>query len=475
MAESKDKLFGLIPLDWRYELTKFRPVRALLKSRWFPLLLLLFNLAAFMIVLMSAFVGGYSAGSYNFGIMMVWILWWVMLMFFLVPGFSRAWCMMCPFPMFSDWAQRGKLFDVKKRDTSPTLNLKWPKPLKNMWVMNIGFLVTTFFSGYMTVRPFSTFILLSGIIILAFITGLIFEKRSFCRYVCPISGFQGLYGQFAMAEVRRKDPEICRGHQPKTCVVGSDKGVGCPWMLAPFAFQKNTYCGMCLECFKTCPHDNMAFNLRPPGVDLLVDSKVEARSLDEAWKAFIMLGIAIVFYTAFQGPFGFMKDMIGGKTLSGYLGYISFHAVFNLLVIPAIFWLFCLASKILSGTDVPLKKIFINFAYTLIPLGLGVWITFSLGIILPNGSYILHILSDPFAWGWNLLGTAGLPWTPVFTNIMGYLQGATMVVYFLFSVAYGTRIARQTFPSETAARRGWLPILAYITLMTCGFLWLFIG
>jgi len=232
---------------------------------------------------------------------------------------------------------------------------------------------------------------------------------------------------------------------------------------------------MCLECFKTCPYDNMAFNLRPPGVDLLVDSKREPRGLDEAWKAFIMLGIAIVFYVGFQGPWGVLKDMIRGTTLNGFLIYISVHTFFCMFFIPAVFYVVALISKLCSGSNVSIRKIFINFAYTLVPLGLGVWVAFSFGIILPNGSYILHVLSDPFALGWNLIGTANFPWTPVFTEYVGYLQGVSMIIFYLFSIAYGFRIARQTFPNLKEAKRGWIPVLVFLTALTILFVWLYMG
>jgi ferredoxin len=469
---AKDKLFALIDLDWRFELTKFKFIRSILKSRWVPLGILIFNLFIFVIILLAGLLGGYAPGNYNFGIMIVWILWWVLLMLVLVPIFSRAWCMVCPFPMFGDWAQRGKLFGVSTAKLRG-LNIKWPRKLKNMWVMNILFLVTTFFSGFLTVRPLATFILLSVVILLAFILGLIFERRSFCLYVCPVSGFQGLYSQFAMAEIRRKDPEICKAHKIKTCYVGNESGYGCPWFLAPFSFKKNTYCGMCMECFKSCPYDNMAFNLRPPGTDLLIE---EGRGLDEAWKSFIMLGIAMVFFLSMQGPWGVLKDMVRASSPKGYLIFIAFHSIFSLLVIPGIFFIFALLSKIFSkNKEIPIRKIFLNFSYTLIPIGLGVWIAFSLGIILPNGSYILHILSDPFAWGWNLLGTANFPWTPIFTYALGYLQAMTLIIFYLFSLAYGFRISRQTYPELSQAKRGWMPMLCLLTLVTLVFLWLYIG
>ncbi len=63
METENDKLFGLIDTNARFELTKFKPVRALLKSRWFPLLLLIMNLFIFVIILFSALLGGFSAGN----------------------------------------------------------------------------------------------------------------------------------------------------------------------------------------------------------------------------------------------------------------------------------------------------------------------------------------------------------------------------------------------------------------------------
>jgi ferredoxin len=472
---NKDKLFGLIDLNWRFELTKSKPLRALFKSRWFPLLPIIINLFIFVIILLAGFLGGYSAGNYNFGIMIVWILWWVLLMFILVPGFSRAWCMVCPFPIFSDWFQRKRLFGVRAGKLEG-LGLKWPKSLRNMWVMNIGFLVTTFFSGFFTVRPFATFVLLAGIILLAFLIGLIFEKRSFCLYVCPVSGFQGLYAQFAMTEIRRIDPELCKQHKIKTCFTGDEKGYGCPWLLTPFDFKKNTYCGMCLECFKSCPYDNMGLFCRPPGADLLVETPREPKGLDEAYKSFIMLGIAMVFFMSMQGPWGVLKDMVRAADLTGWLKFISLHTIFNLLIIPGIFFIFSYLSKLFSGNkEISLKRIFINYAYTLVPMGLGVWIAFSLGIILPNGSYLLHILSDPFAWGWNLFKTANFPWTPIFTGILGYSQGIVLIIFYLFSLAYGSRISKLVYAEENQARKGFIPILVFLTLITILFLWLYLG
>lgn len=469
---SKDqKLFGLIPLSWRFDLASIPGVRWLLKQRWFPMALIMINMALFMVILMSGVIGGFSSGNYSFGIMIVWILWWVMLMMVLVPIFSRTWCMMCPLPSFGEWLQRMRIFGVNNKLGG--FNVKWPKRLSNMWLMNFLFLGTTFFSGFFTVKPLATFFLLGGIIVAGIVLSLIFEKRSFCLYVCPVSGFQGLYANMAMTEIRVKDPNICAKHKIKTCVTGNKKGYGCPWLLEPHSFKRNTYCGMCLECFKTCPFDNMAFNVRPPGTDLLVNEK---RGLDEAWKNFIMLAIAVMFYVAMMGPWGQLKDWVRGSTLNGWLKFVSIHATFALVVIPSIFFVFAWLSKQASGIkEVSMRVVFVNLSYCLIPMGLAAWIAFSFGFLLPNGSYILHILSDPFARGWDLIGTANFPWTPFATSWLVPLQFITLLGGYIFAADFGYKLCGQTYTDAQAAKRGFVPLLVLLTIIAISFGWLYGG
>ena len=469
--QEEGKFLGLIPLKWRYDLTSLPLVRRLFKSRWFPLIAILINLAIFSVILHSGIAGGHSSGNFSFGIMIVWILWYVLLMTVLVPVLSRTWCMVCPLPSFGEWLQRLRILGVN--DKSWGLNLKWPRWLSNMWLINILFLGTTFFSGFFTVKPLATFFLLGGIIVVGVVLSLIFQKRSFCLYVCPVSGFQGLYSNMAMTEIRVKNPAVCAKHRTKTCAVGNKKGYGCPWLLEPYDLKRNTYCGMCLECFKTCPFDNMAMNLRPPGTDILVQHK---RGFDEAWKSFIMLGIAIMFYVAMMGRWGNLKEWVRGSTLTGWLAFVALHAGVCLLAIPLAYFVFALLSKLCSGAkDVSMRAVFVNLSYSLVPMGLAAWVAFSMGFLLPNGSYIVHVLSDPFGWGWNLFGTAGIPWTPVLTSWLVPMQYAALFVGYLVSAYYGYRLSRQTYLSPDAALRGLIPLLAFLTILLVFFGWLYGG
>jgi len=478
--EASDKLFGLVPLSWRYELTKHRSIRALFKSRWFPTILVIINLVIFGVILISALIGGVSPGNLNFGVMITWVLWWVLLMTLFVPIAGRFWCMMCPFPLIGDWIQRGKLIGVG-RQKSWGLNKKWPKKFRNLWPLTIVFFVTTMFFGFFTVLPIATFALLVVVVGTAIAIALIFEKRTFCLYICPVSGFQGLYSNFAAVEVRAKDHDICKAHRPKTCYVGNENGYGCPWMEHPYDMNRNTYCGLCFECFKTCPYDNMAFNLRPFRTDLLAERKrtddvYNRRSTDEAFKGLTMIGILAVFFLVMQGPYGFLRDMVRIETLTGYWQFLLGYTAISFLVVPGLFLGTSWLSKLVSGDrEVPLKKVFVEFSYCLIPLGIARWAAFSVALLFVNGSYIPTVISDPLSLGWNLFGTSGWGWHPFWTGAIPYLQTLLLLVGLAFSLEYGFRFAERIFATRQEAKRGWVPMFLFLVALSVSFLWLFEG
>lgn len=944
--KNRDRILGLFPVTWRLELTRYPIVRKMLKNRWPRFLAIIFNTFFFTVILVSLYVGGLSAGNYNFGIMFVWIVWFVLLIMVWVPFFSRVFCGVCPLPFFGLWLERRSLIKVKKKTFG--LNKKFPKALRNMWLVNFLFLGVTFFNGSLTTIPIASFIMFAAIILGATIIVFVYEKRTWCRYVCPVGGFQGLYSNAATIEIRPKDVEVCNRikpgkdypfdngiaacrlscpagvdassyvalinagqyeraievireampfpgvcgricpapceqecsrervdkpigiralkrfvadyvgygkekikdfipfykekiavigsgpvgltaayylaksgyavtvyealpvvggmfkvglpdfHLPKdivdkeiehiknsgvkfvpdttvgkdisfdtlrqdykavfiavgasksrvlklegedlegvhtaidllrklhlgekveigkkvvvigggktaidvarvslrlgaedvtclelqsedemppveerakeegvkiqyltspikivgsegkansvlctkmrkggiddstgkpryvnikgtenlisadtiitavgqysdisflpeelnisergtiivepgtmstnlpgvfaggdvvtgpdvfvngvmqgrkaavsierflkgeklepvllypidkqvddlpvdsvehrnrvepfylplenriknfnevesvftekmareeagrclgcgscgNCYRGNEDGYGCPWLEMPFRLRRNTYCGMCLECFKTCPEDNMAVNLRPPAVDILVDDK---RGADEAWKGFIMLGAAVVFYVFMMGPWGLLKDWQRGKTFFDLLKYWAASAAFALLIVPAIYGLFvCITKWVNNIKEVPYKKLFLNYSYSLIPVGLLTWIAFCFGFLLPSGSFVIGVISDPFAWGWNLFGTAGFPWTPFLTYWMPYLQIISLLFGMVFSIDIGIKISGQMFTNKKQAVINFLPIACFIVLWTITMFWLFL-
>jgi len=477
---------------WRFDLFRIPFIKWLVRKRWFQFAVITPNLAVFFILMLSGFYG-IPVGNKNISILVVWILWWAALMILMVPIGGRLWCMMCPMPAIGEWLQRGTL--TKKRDRINGLGRKWPKMFDNIWLQNISFLTVSSFIGVLTTRPLVTAVMLFVlVIVLPTILHLLFERRVFCRYVCPVSGFIGLYSMVAPIELRVKSREVCLKHIGKECFKGSENGYGCPWYEFPQNLNRNAYCGLCMECVKTCPLDNIALNLRLGGDDLLVEPwyGIKKRGLDEAFKVFIMTTLSILYALVFVGPYGWLKDLanaLGGATFKGIWSpqgnlLVESFSLENFLIFaglvwgstlaltPAIFLIFTMVSKILSGLKhVPLKKFFIDFSYSLVPLSLMSWIAFSLYILLVNGSYIISALSDPFGWGWDMFGTKHFPWTPVLTSIIPYIQAALLLAGLYMSVKLAYRIARRMAPNSQTALKAAAPF----TAMLIGLCLLYLG
>ena len=108
-------------------------------------------------------------------------------------------------------------------------------------------------------------------------------------------------------------------------------------------------------------------------------------------------------------------------------------------------------------------------------MGLAAWGAFSFGFILPNGSYIIRIISDPFARGWDFFGTASFPWTPFLTGWLVPIQFTVLIIGFIFSADFAYKLCLQTFSDKKAAFRGFLVFLGCLALITLFFGWLYGG
>ena len=150
----------------------------------------------------------------------------------------------------------------RKRQARFGLNLRWPKRLKGSWLQSSGFLLIGLFSALTLTDPRVTAWVLLALFGLAIVLSLVFERRAFCSYVCPIGGFSGIYAKTAPVELRVIDHSICAAHSEKTCYQN------CPWGLYPVALRDSSQCGLCMECLRSCPKDNIAVNLRPFGSDI---------------------------------------------------------------------------------------------------------------------------------------------------------------------------------------------------------------
>src|SRR5690606_406084 len=291
-------------------------------------------------------------------------------------------------------------------------------------------------------------------------------------YVCPVGGFIGLYSLVAPTELRVKDPAICASHRSKDCVTGNERGYGCPWLAYPGSLTRNIDCGLCTECLKTCPMDNIGLFIRAPGSDLL---KPKGRRLDEAYKAFIMLGCALLYSAVLLGPWGWLKSWANMQTPGHWALYALGFITFVLLVLPGLFWLVAQLAGRAGDQRAGARQLFVDYAYALVPLGLAAWIAFSFSFVLTNGSYALAVISDPFGWGWDLFGTASFPWQPLSPRLIAFLQAGALTAGLLFATRTAFQIAREHSEDARQAFRAALPVSMFLLVVTLAFFRLYLG
>ncbi len=464
---------------WRFDVFGRWPwLKRLVRMRSFQFLLILPNLALFYFFLITGLFGT-PVGNRNMIIVFVWILWWVVLIAGLVPFGSRLWCTMCPLPFFGDWLQRRAAVAVRPGKSPGTQNQffglqkRWPKKLSNIWLQNFGFLFLATFSALLVTRPIVSVVLFGFMILLAAGMALVYRLRTFCNYVCPISGFLSLYAMTSTIELRSSDRDECLKCKSKACIRGSDKGWACPWNVYMGRLDRNNYCGLCFECVKSCPNDNISLYLRP-----FATSDIFIKGYDEVWKASIMLVLAFSYSVVLLSPWGRFKDWanIGEvRNWAGFSVYALGQMLLALIIFPGLYYLSIRIAKWYAKIQLPTRELFLAYGYMLVPLGLLAWIAFSIPLIMVNGSYIVSVISDPLGWGMNLFGTADFPWTPVKPHWVPAFQAIVLLAGLYYALHGLNRVARKLLSEPVQRTRSMIPPAILAVLVTLVFMTLFLG
>src|SRR3990170_2724957 len=327
----------------RCDLLENGEIRSIFKNRKTQFL---FQLPAVLLLVLVVFAGffGIQNSNKSLATISIWVIWWSLLIISLAL-FGRIWCLMCPFGAIGDWVQRRTFY--KKVNEAFSLNRKWPVKFRNLSLTALFFLVITWadFQFNLVNSPLLTAYFIVALLGLIVIISITFERRSFCRYACPITGLIGLYSMFAPFELRAKEKETCKTCKEKYCISGNENGYACPVFEFPGTMEKNTHCILCTECVKTCRMNNISLNLRSFAGDFLNLTKTR---IDESLFILVLLGVTIFQTLIMVRPWAvFTRDLMS-YTGSSY-DTIRFVLFITSTVIPILIYsIFIAASKLLD-------------------------------------------------------------------------------------------------------------------------------
>jgi transcriptional regulator with AAA-type ATPase domain len=241
-------------MPFEYNLTPNQPIQWLIQSSSLHLLQGIL-LTAFSAIIVCCLAGGASLTG-RVANTLVWAAWWpALLILFLFVG--RLWCTVCP---ISTAGRIARLLGG--------LNLTPPAWMKNYtgWIMALLFLIImgaehTF---HMTSTPLATGILLLCLMSLPVFFGLIFQRETWCRYLCPLGSLAASYSVSSTVQVRA-NPNVCASQcTSHECFKGSSTESGCPVFHHPLFARDAHLCKLCFTCLRSCPHQSAGIYLHPP-------------------------------------------------------------------------------------------------------------------------------------------------------------------------------------------------------------------
>nr|WP_245235461.1 hypothetical protein [Mesorhizobium erdmanii] len=145
-----------------------------------------------------------------------------------------------------------------------------------------------------------------------------------------------------------------------------------------------------------------------PGAKLLA-----AEPLPPGGIAFLLLALSSVSFDGLSktffwlGLFGINPLEFPGRT--ALIGSGSFGLVLTFALLSAVFLFAVFLGQRLAGGGRPFVQDAGLLVWSIVPIALAYHVAHYLTALLVDGQYALAALSDPFALGWNLFGTADMP------------------------------------------------------------------
>jgi hypothetical protein len=289
----------------------------------------------------------------------------------------------------------------------------------------------------------------------------------------------GLLARFAPTEVRVTDRAVCRSCETEGCR------------------ERVEGCVNCYACYSRASQTEREWNLRPPAVGLLWTRRVHASTL-----AMVLLMLSTVTFD------GFIETPLWAKLMESLAGVpaiqrppgapalaetvrrnvLTLALVASPILFLGIYWLFAwLMVAATQGREArtattaqsdhgPLTagRLARQFILTLLPIAIAYHVAHYLSFFLLAGQLVIPLASDPFGFGWDLLGTSlhRIDVGIVDARFIWYTAVAAVVLGHVLAVYLAHATATRIFGSARPAVRSQYPMLLLMVGYTMLSLWI---
>jgi polyferredoxin len=314
---------------------------------------------------------GPAVGAMNLAGVLPWIHWRGLVVLGLLTA-GNIFCMGCPFllprTLARRWLPRG---------------WNWPRRLRSKWLAVV--LIVIFLWAYEALslwdRPLWTAWIAVGYFALALIIDGFFRGASFCKYVCPIGQFNFVQSLASPVEVKARNSAVCTSCRTKDCIRGRDGIPGCELHLFLPRKAGNMDCTTCLDCIHACPHDNVGLVVGFPSAELWNDRQRSGIGRFSRRPDIAALIIVLVF-GAFANAAGMVGPIVTGEDhltqLTGVTSPLLAKTAFYVLTLVVLPLVTVGGAAVLcrrwGGLGTGAFEVATRYAYTLVPLGFGMWL-----------------------------------------------------------------------------------------------------
>ncbi|MFH0783165.1 MAG: sigma 54-interacting transcriptional regulator [Pseudomonadota bacterium] len=434
---------------WEYNILRIAWIRKFLESSIFPRVPQVIIGCVLLITIIFLFWGPSNPHS-NIGLTLGWYIGWP-LMFFSFFFLARTWCSVCSL------AVPGTLLQNIVKPTRKT-----PLIIKNYsgWIMAVlcilVFWIEIVWDAYN--NPFLT----GGIILIitlgSILFSVLFSRRSWCRYLCPLGAVNAIFSMPSVVELRSNRHVCLNRCQSHSCFAGDGDSSGCPMFRHPYLVDNNRDCIMCAKCIKSCGNSSIQLNLR------LAPQELWALETPRRADSFLIVSMGAIFFPfALQSKFSQLVEWLvtlagnSGLSLPDHLvGSIIFFAL--ILIFQLGYYLMVTVQSLYAGID---KKLLLPlFGYGVIPLILGGYMALHLEFFVSGAGRILPNIEE-------LLGSS-----PSYDNLRlisadstHVLQILTVLGGFLASLYATYRVTERALVGETLTSKALVIPFGFLTIL----------
>ncbi len=393
---------------WEYNILRIAWIRKFLQSRVFPRVPQVIVGSVLLITVFFLFFGPQDSRA-NLGLTIGWYIGWPV-MFFSFFFLARTWCSVCPL------AAPGTILQniVKPKRKTPQFIKDY-----SGWIMAIlcivVFWIEIVWDAYHS--PYLT----GGIILIITLGSILFavlySRRSWCRYLCPLGAVNAIFAMPSVVELRSNRHVCLNRCQDHSCYVGDGDMAGCPMFRHPYLVDNNRDCIMCAKCVKTCANSSIQINLR------LAPQELWALETPRRADSFLIVSMAAIFFPfalqrEFTGLVNWLAEQAAGAGVIIPAAAIGSMLFFSLILLFQIgYYLTVTVEALYARID---KNLLLSLSgYGIIPLILGGYMAVHMELFVGGAGMILP----------NIQEFLGMP--PAYDNIRLISEDSTYVLQFL--------------------------------------------